>query len=918
MTSSSNLCLGELSLKLRAEPFSRRSSKKFALLLALISSLGQSLEGALASHDSFLFGPDAKITTWDSALVASDLGTAAGYFSPVQANLNQSLVDNYLAQSFLLAAMRSDDSTAANKFLELSLEQCKRNRVSSSLSDKSNLALRIFVLLQLKKTALAKQEGQRLFQLFKETAPVISSSSSSLGIRTRKNNGESSSICSSSTLVNLAQRFQRAGDSISAQYLQKAAVQLNALEPISDGLLPGSQEWAVESFYQQGVDAFNSGLVELAQEKFKQALDLQEKAVNDNLLRAFDSRMALAQTFVALDRREAAQEHFNQIIDRLKQIPKAERPQTHDLLEQFLRMVEIDLREVDLQELELQEIDRQKINLQDKTAAELESRAEARSSLSAEKKERLLRGLNSLGIAAYLCRVDGDLSQAAHLFRRAYLINKYYFPELAEQLASTCYDLGETLYWASQLEEAEHYMQEALTLREKKGRDCSEAINLRGTLGRILIVGGRGEAACRFYLETLQLLAGKSFAKSFDQAKDLELQQLIDGLTKVVSDSSNDLNKDLTSQYEDALQSLADAAISCKHYDQAIASDTALLFLRESKLSSAKKLTEDSHGDHSETKVSSSKNVEAEEAERQAREQVVSTLWQLAWVTSMMGNVAAAESSNKYYGRLIDEFPSALPRPLADWYQARAIANDLLGKYPEAKSDFKQASRLFKKHLRQEKDQEQIDIVTWTIDDISYNLASRRKSPASDKDYLKAEPNSFWRQSRFPLKVFVETSANNGFAGPMRELMLKAMEQWTNYENSPIKLSYVSDIGSADVYIERVTSYDDIPYSSAGRTSAVYERDNKRALDRAHVRVYCPSFDGNASRAEGAADKIENQEMSSFAKTQLYTLFMHEFGHVIGLGHSPGGQDVMYWKSCSTTLTERDKESIRRLYRENK
>jgi hypothetical protein len=842
-------------LKLRAEPFSRRSSKKFALLLALISSLGQSLEGALASHDSFLFGPDAKITTWDSTLVASDLGTDAGYFSPVQANLNQSLVDNYLAQSFLFAAMRSDDSTATKKFLELSLEQCKRNRVSSSLSDKSNLALRIFVLLQLKKTVLAKQEGERLFQLFKETAPVITYSSSSLGIRTRKSKGESSSICSSSTLVNLAQRFQRAGDSISAQYLQKAAVQLNALEPISDGLLPGSQEWAVESFYQQGVDAFNSGLVELAQEKFKQALDLQEKAVNDKLLRAFDSRMALAQTFIALDRREAAQEHFNQIIDRLKQIPKAERPQTHDLLEQFLRMVEIDLGEVDLQALEMQEIDRQeidrqeidrqeidlqRINLHDSTAAELESQPEAGRSLSAEKKERLLRGLNSLGIAAYLCKVDGDLSQAAHLFRRAYLINKYYFPELAEQLASTCYDLGETLYWASQLEEAEHYMQEALTLREKKGRDCTEAINLRGTLGRILIIGGRGEAACRFYLETLQLLAGKSFAKSFDQAKALELQELIDGLTKVVSDSSNDLNKDLTSQYEDALQSLADAAISCKHYDQAIASDTALLFLRESKLSSAKKLTEDSHGDHSETKVSSSKNVEAEEAERQAREQVVSTLWQLAWVTSMMGNVAAAESSNKYYGRLIDEFPSALPRPLADWYQARAITNDLLGKDPEAKRDFKQASRLFKKHLRQEKDQEQIDIVTWTIDDISYNLASRRKSPASDKDYLNAEPNSFWRQSRFPLKVFVETSANNGFAGPMRELMLKAMEQWTSYENSPIKLSYVSDMASADVYIERVTSYDDIPYSSAGRTSAVYERDNKRALDRAHVRVYCP------------------------------------------------------------------------------
>jgi tetratricopeptide (TPR) repeat protein len=162
------------------------------------------------------------------------------------------------------------------------------------------------------------------------------------------------------------------------------------------------------------------------------------------------------------------------------------------------------------------------------------------------------------------------------------LINKHYFPELDDQLASTCYDLGETLYWASQLEEAEHYMQEALKLREKNGRDCHEAISLRGTLGRILIIGGRGEAACRFYIETLQLLAGKSFAESFEQAKSLDLQQLLDGLTKVAIDSGNKLNPEFRNQYEDALQSLADAAISCRHYDQAIASDTALLYLRES------------------------------------------------------------------------------------------------------------------------------------------------------------------------------------------------------------------------------------------------------------------------------------------------------------------------------------------------
>jgi hypothetical protein len=89
-------------LKLGAEPFSRQLSKKFALFLALTVSLGHSFEAALASYDSFLFGPDAKITTWESPLVAADLGAVAGSYSPVQANLNQSLVGQLYGPEFSL------------------------------------------------------------------------------------------------------------------------------------------------------------------------------------------------------------------------------------------------------------------------------------------------------------------------------------------------------------------------------------------------------------------------------------------------------------------------------------------------------------------------------------------------------------------------------------------------------------------------------------------------------------------------------------------------------------------------------------------------------------------------------------------------------------------------------------------------
>lgn len=888
-------------MKQGAETFSRRWSKKFALLFAVVSTLINNFEPALASHDSFLFGPDATITNWDAALSAEDFGVSASC-SSLQTSFNQAVVDHYLAQTYLLAALDSREPKFKKRLFKLSLENSERLVNSSFKNDRGNRALRIFVLLQLQRKVEAKQEIASLVALLRET-PAPSALAKLQ--KERSNAARTDRTSCSSTLIDLARRFQRAGDSLSANYLERAADKLNLLEPDGPVLAKTVADQQVETLYQQGAAASAKGDLEEAQEKFKQALELQEKTMSDKLLRAFDSRLALVRTLVALDQPELAQDHFNQVIERLKQISKIERPQTADLLSQYMGIVETDLNETDLNETDLSEADWRQSDL--KKSKEMVKGAMA-SKLTPASEKRIARGLNSLITAAYLCKIDGNLSQAAHLFRRAYLINHRYFPHSDEQLGSICYDLGETLYWSSDLEEAEHYMQEALRLREKNGRDCVEAINLRGTLGRILIIGGRGEAACRFYMETLRLLAGKSFAKSFEAAKGLDFSQLIVGLTAVATDSSNALNPDFKSQFEDALQSLADAAISCKHYDQAIASDQALLYLREEKLLSEKTLAAKSN----------QKEEAVEERLNQAREQVVATLWQLGWVTSMIGNLSAVEDSNKYYGRLITEFPSPLPRPLADWYQARAISFDLLGKYPEAKRDFSEARKLFRKHLRQEKDQEQIDIVTWTIDDITYNLHSRRKSPASDRDYLKAEPNSFWRASRFPLKVFVETSASNGFGGSIRELMHKAMEQWSKYENSPISLTYVSDMDSADVYIERVTSYDDIPYGSAGRTSAVYEKDNKRALDRAHVRVYCPSYDGFASRAEGALDKIENQEMTSFAKTQLYTLFMHEFGHVLGLGHSPGGQDVMYWKSCSTELTERDKESIRRLYKLNK
>ncbi len=842
---------------------------------------------AWASHDSFLFGEQEKITTWDGALKASDLGIVSLINSGWQANLNQVLVDQYLARTVL--NQLAPDSKSLKQ-----IDKVSRAAEVQLLTKFSNLRLaRAEKILQLHTLARAQQFDQARNQLIALIVFQQSSTTKEPGKKEpdKKTPGkeQSGKKQSGKKQPDKKQNTAKAKLSFAAAYqlAMKLANDLKNSEPEnSRSLLTAlnllAQSGAkvksmkpfnldigqnvdaeAESLYSDGVALFKAGQFEKAEAKLRQALTAYEQASGEKrLLQERETRLALAQSLSGLDRREEALQHFSAVIENLKQSPLSARPQTDETVEQFIRLAEIGLVDLPLPPAKNYII-------------------------TQEQKDKVVHSLHALVSAAYLCKIDGKLSEAAHLFRKANLVSQYYFPELEDLRSSVSYDLGETLFWAGSCDEAEHYMTEALNLREKKGKTDNAAVDTRSTLGRILIAAERGEFARRFYLETMQLLAAREFGAPVDNFRALSFEQLTEQLSqhyfKTAQRASDTASESFKRQFSDALQGYADASIACKRYDQATISDAVLLSMREAK------------GDE--------------------KDQVLATLWQMAWVAQMANQF---EESARLYTRMIEEFPQTKIRQVADWYQSRAIALDLLGRYKEATSDFKKARDGFKICLKDEQDLDEIDRLTWTIGDIEYNLLSRHKSPPSDSDYLKAEPTCFWQAKRFPLKVFVESSTTNGFGGDLKKLMLKAMAQWTDFENSPVKLAFVDSAKEADVYIERVTSYDDIPYSSAGRTSVIYVNGDagSRALDKAHVRVYCPSYDGESSVQNGI-DKIINQEMSSFAKTHLYTLFMHEFGHVIGVGHSPAGQDVMYWKSCSSELSSRDRESIRKLYRHN-
>lgn len=457
--------------------------------------------------------------------------------------------------------------------------------------------------------------------------------------------------------------------------------------------------------------------------------------------------------------------------------------------------------------------------------------------------------LNSL---AYTKKIDGRLPEAIAFFKRALAILQSEGDEHRDLLSAIAYDIGECYYWQGNTTQALHYMQCAMDY----GRlpDIGKAT----MMSRICINAGRGHEAREILLRYKSLLALDDLLKP--------------DLQKVQND------KVYAASVDSVLQEYADASIATGDYDDALAADEVLIRLRTMR------------GDQG---------------------GLMGAIWQAAYVEQCMGGKANRDAV-VHYSRLIDEYGALSeqrPRPLADWLLARAQLHDLLGQDRVATRDFRLARAWFKRAYREMAkskkedsrvwDQDRFDRLGWTIDDIDYNLASRKKSPVSNGDYLHAEPVYKFDLAKTPvLKVYVDDTRAHGFTGALRELVLQNILSWRDFEGSPIKLDFVDTVDDAQIYVERVMSYDDIPYSSAGRTTASYVEGRPDLLFRTHIKVFCR----------------QDTKMSSFAQEALATLVAHEFGHALGLGHSPGGLDMMYWKTQSKDLSLRDRKTIQRLY----
>lgn len=483
-----------------------------------------------------------------------------------------------------------------------------------------------------------------------------------------------------------------------------------------------------------------------------------------------------------------------------------------------------------------------------------------------DRKDKLKDIVHHLTTAANIYKIDGRQEAAGRLYRRCYLLCQEYLDDDEEMLAQSAYDVADNAMWTETFDESSFYFDKSFRLRDKLRPLDPMTRDVNDVLGRSYIAKWDTVKAREHYVKAIAALV-----KLQDKTApaDLSLEKSIAILEKLFQDSGPDRRRQIIA----AIQGLADACVNGKDYDRALVADQALLRFRQLEFP----------------------------LDQPA---ILAIYWQMAWgQQNALHNKEAAD----LYGMMIDNYPEEPDNVKGGWHQSRAMCSDLIGAFKQGERDYRKALFYFRRAYKAEKVAATRDHYYWTINDIRWNLATRNLIKTANYD--DGIWSCYFAKKKIPLKVYLPDDKKIGFAGDLRAMMVKAIDEWRNFPDSPIKIQYVDRAADADIFVERVTTYDDIPVGSAGRSSAVYVKEkgeDTRQLVKVHIRVYCESYDG------------VNPPLSDYSKTHLYTLFIHEFGHAIGLPHSPNGLDVMYWKACALKPSSRDMETVRHIYKSNK
>ncbi len=163
---------------------------------------------------------------------------------------------------------------------------------------------------------------------------------------------------------------------------------------------------------------------------------------------------------------------------------------------------------------------------------------------------------------------------------------------------------------------------------------------------------------------------------------------------------------------------------------------------------------------------------------------------------------------------------------------------------------------------------------------------------------MLAESDSMLRRwherSDEPVTVWLEEDAGgvSGFTTDHAQAVRNAFARWQRVADMPVTFHFVRDSSRAEVHLRWIERF---PLRRAGQADVVWNR--RGWLIRGGVTLATHSSDGRSLSPEA-----------------VYTVALHEIGHLIGLGHSDAVDDVMYPSTSVHDLTLRDRRSAQLLY----
>lgn len=143
-----------------------------------------------------------------------------------------------------------------------------------------------------------------------------------------------------------------------------------------------------------------------------------------------------------------------------------------------------------------------------------------------------------------------------------------------------------------------------------------------------------------------------------------------------------------------------------------------------------------------------------------------------------------------------------------------------------------------------------------------------------------------------PLRVHLLPATVTGYDPELRAASRAAFVRWERVGAIPVRFDFVNDSASADVMVRWI------------------ERFPLRRAGQADIRWNGAGWivSGTLTLATHTSDGF------LLDRDAVYTVALHEIGHLLGLGHSDSPQDVMFPTTAVHDITPRDRHTARLLY----